>query len=279
MMERLTKIAAGIVLYNPDIDRLQENINAIIRQVDEVILFNNGGVDIECLNNLQVTILSAEPTSNVGIAKALNEICNYAIKQGYEWILTLDQDSVVSNNLIEEYSAYTQLKEVAVICPRIVDRNINSGNEATEKPYEYTEFCITSASLVRLSAWKAVDGFWKELFIDMVDFDFCWAIIENGYKILKVNTTHILHEIGHGKTVSFKNKKDAVYNHAAIRCYYIARNSIAVGRKHNRLVQCIRWTLKRMYLIAKYEENRYKKLLYMFKGIFHGIIGRLGEFQ
>ena len=34
--------AAGIVLYNPDINRMNENINNIINQVDYVILVDNG---------------------------------------------------------------------------------------------------------------------------------------------------------------------------------------------------------------------------------------------
>lgn len=272
-------IIAGIVIYNPNIDRLYDNINAIVNQVDQVILFNNGGIDHETIESLNCIVLSAPDNSNVGIAKALNKLCEYAAKHGYEWIITLDQDSVVSPDLIDKFSSYMHLSDVAIICPRIVDRNINIDNIEIEKPYEYTVFCITSASLVRLDAWKAVGGFWNELFIDLVDFDFCWSIIENRYKILKVNNATILHEVGHGKTVSFKNKKDAVYNHAAIRCYYIARNNIAVGIKHKRLIQCIRWTLKRMYLIARYEESRSKKLLYMIKGTVHGFTSRLGEYQ
>lgn len=272
-------IAAGIVIFNPDINRLRENINSISNQVNEVILFNNGGIETDVINSFNSTILSDSGNRNVGIAKALNEICEYAVGHGYDWVITLDQDSVVSPDLIMKFSSYMHLSDVAIICPRIVDRNIHIESVHIEQPYEYTEFCITSASLVRLSAWKAVGGFWNELFIDMVDFDFCWSIIEYGYKILKVNNATILHEIGHGKNVTFKNKKDAVYNHPAVRCYYIARNNIAVGRKHKKLKQCIRWTLKRMYLIARYENHRAKKFLYIVKGVVHGIIGRLSDCQ
>lgn len=36
------KVLAGIVLYNPETDRSQENIDAIYQQVDTVLLIENG---------------------------------------------------------------------------------------------------------------------------------------------------------------------------------------------------------------------------------------------
>lgn len=270
------RIAAGIVLFHPEINRLIENVKAIENQVDQIILFDNGGIiHNEILSTSKKTKVLGNGT-NVGIAKALNEICKYADTHLYEWVLTLDQDSVVSENIITNYIKYTELNEVAVLCPKIIDRNITTHNDNGPK-YEYVDFCITSASMVRIEAWKRIGGFWEDLFIDMVDFDFSWSLIKSGYKILRINTTSILHEIGHGKTVSFKGKEDAVYNHSSLRCYYIARNSIAVGKRHHRLKQCTRWVCKRMYLITRYESNRLQKLHYMFKGVFDGIFGNLGE--
>ena len=39
--------AAGIVLYNPDIKRLEENISAIAPQVNELILIDNSSKNID----------------------------------------------------------------------------------------------------------------------------------------------------------------------------------------------------------------------------------------
>ncbi|MDC2274628.1 hypothetical protein [Bacteroides thetaiotaomicron] len=35
------KIVAGIILYNPDIDRLMDNISAISPQVESIIIIDN----------------------------------------------------------------------------------------------------------------------------------------------------------------------------------------------------------------------------------------------
>lgn len=43
----MEKISAGIVTYNPEMQRLEENINAIIGQVDEVVLVDNGSANIK----------------------------------------------------------------------------------------------------------------------------------------------------------------------------------------------------------------------------------------
>lgn len=40
------RVLAGIVLYNPEIGRLQENIDAIYQQVDTVLLIENGSSNI-----------------------------------------------------------------------------------------------------------------------------------------------------------------------------------------------------------------------------------------
>ena len=44
-------ISAGIVLFNPNIERLNENIQAIVGQVDRVILFDNGSSNYVQIKN------------------------------------------------------------------------------------------------------------------------------------------------------------------------------------------------------------------------------------
>ena len=141
----------------------------------------------------------------------------------------------------------------------------------SDKDVEIVDACITSGSLLRLSAWIKIGGFWEELFIDMVDFDLCWSLGEAGYKILRVNNQTLLQEIGKAKRVRFLGKENVVYNHNPKRCYFIIRNTIAVGRKHNRIKQCWRWVIKRILLINLFELNRWAKNKMMAKGVFDGL--------
>lgn len=275
------KRIAGIVLYNPEVDRLKENMAAIMPQVDELLLVENGSHDASFLNQFEgiEKVVIIRNNASKGIAYALNQILEYAYSRGYEWALTLDQDSVCPNNLIAEYEKYVGFDLVGMICPLISDRNVGQLEWSGEREYDIVDACITSASLVNVNAWRLVGGFWNELFIDMVDFDICWSLKEHGFRIIRVNNVLLSHEVGNGKKVHFRGKDVGVYNHSPLRDYYIIRNSIAVGRRHHRLGQCARWCLKRVYLINRYESKLFTKNLYMIKGVFHGLIGRLGEYK
>ena len=48
----MNNICAGIVLYNPDIDKLTNNINSIINQVSVVLLQDNGSSNIKEIEEL-----------------------------------------------------------------------------------------------------------------------------------------------------------------------------------------------------------------------------------
>lgn len=276
-------IVAGVVLFNPDVDCLRRNIEAILDQVDKVVAFNNGipsSVAELCSAN-NVEILHAHSNTNKGVAYAYNIICEYAYSNGYEWVLTLDQDSIAPDNLISEYKKYMHDDSIGMMCPRICDRNYGY-DSATEESVDGSEFvhaCISSASMLRLDAWKKIGGFWDGLFIDMVDMDICWNLHRHGYRILKLNKVVLSHSIGNGKKVVLRGKEEIVYNHSAIRDYYIIRNTILVGKRYDKMNQCARWAIKRFLLIIRFETSRLAKIKYMLLGLNDGLIGRDGSFN
>lgn len=265
------RILVGIVVYHPDYHLLGANIDAIRTQVDEVALFNNDAIKLKEIYP-DVTILDAQG-KNIGIASALNALCHYALDNGYEWILTLDQDSIAPNGMIDAFHPYLSDSEIALICPSIKDRNYGSLDDETlhVDPVTKVDTCITSGSLLRLSAWKKVHGFWDDLFIDMVDFDLCWSLQEAGFTLLRVNGVALDHSIGQGKRVRLFGKDNVAFNHSPQRCYYIIRNSIIVGKKHHRENQCSRWSIKRILIINLYEKSRWKKNKMIVKGIIDGL--------
>lgn len=246
------KYAIGIVTYHPDAQRLKENIASASAQPEagEILIADNGKEE------------------NLGIAYRLNQICQRAIELGYEWVVTLDQDSVMQPGTLSEYAKYTDMKDVGIICPRIEDRNMGRQYALRDQGTEYIEHCITAGNLVRLSAWQAVGGFAEELFIDGVDFDFCMKMREKGYKILRTNDVFLLQEIGHGRSISLPfHKQISILNHSHERLYYIARNYLYIGSKHHQLMHWAIEVAKRMLIVLCFEHNRFKKIRYMCKGI------------
>jgi rhamnosyltransferase len=113
-MEKI-KLAAIIVTYNPKIDRFKDVINSIVNQVDFIIIVDNGSKninDIKEICSIKSNIEIIENDINYGIGKALN-IGIEKLKNNYDWILTLDQDSVILvniKNVIDEIVSPNKLK-------------------------------------------------------------------------------------------------------------------------------------------------------------------------
>lgn len=275
-------IIAGIVTYNPDINRLQQNVSSIINQVVEIVLVDNGSTNINAikesfqrLNNIKIVSLK----QNKGIAYAHNFICKYAKDAGNEWAIVLDQDSICPPNIISEYSKFVYDSSIGLLCPQIYDVNCGVQMNLDGRPLsEEVQLCISSASAIRLDAWEKIGGLCEDLFIDSVDFDFCMMLREAGYKIVRVNNVVLTHEVGHSKVVRFLGGDRQILNHSALRYYYMYRNAFLVGKRHNCRWLFFKTNLLRFVMINIYEKDRFKKDYYILMGVIHGLIGRFGKY-
>ncbi len=276
------KISAGIVLYNPNIELLKQNISAIYKKIKLLILVDNGSENIDKVSSiLPDNSILIRNSKNKGIATALNQICEYSFKNGFEWTLTLDQDSVTPDNLIEEFIKNMSFNCVGMLAPVICDRNRGDilENIDTNKYKEIKE-CITSGSMINLEVWKEIGEFDEALFIDGVDFDICYRIIQNGYKILQINNVFLSHEIGRMEKHRFLCIPFYVKNHSAFRKYYIARNIIYVAKKRKSrrlMLKAVLQEIKLLGIVALYEEDKLRKFKRISIGIYDGIKGKVGE--
>ena len=268
-------ISAGIVLFNPDINRLKENISAVIVQCAHVYLVDNGSNNIDEVkkllnqyNHSKVSVLCN--MENQGIAKALNQLASEAQKGGFDWILTLDQDSVAPSNIIEEFEKYTNNLNTGMLCPVICDRNKGVVVEAKDN-YKEIDECITSGSLLNIKAWRKIGGFDESMFIDGVDFDICYRLRKNGYKILCIQSVVLLHELGRIVYHRFIFWKVLVKNHSAFRKFYIARNTVYLARKeHTNIIKAILQNVKLFLIVVCYEDDKWKKSKKILQGTIDG---------
>ena len=268
-------IIAGVVTYNPRITLLQKNLSALLELVDRVIVVDNGSVNLADIKKIIGGIGSIsliENQRNLGIARALNEIMETAIEYEYSWVLTMDQDSVVPTNLVSEYVKYLD-SSVGILCPIIFDRNKKQPPTIYLGTHEVKE-CITSGSLVNVSAWQKVNGFDEKLFIDGVDFDFCERIKKVNYRILEVGTVVLSHAIGNITMRKFFFWDVAVKNHSAFRKYYIARNTIYLAKKNGNVARQIKSYLqvaKQVSIVIMYEQDKKQKLIAICRGMIEGV--------
>ena len=245
------KVCGGIVLFNPETDLLRKNIDAVIGQLDRLFLFDNGSQNTDEIDELLAgydTAVYERSETNRGIAYALNRINQYALDNGYEWVLTLDQDSVCSDNMIAEYSRFTTVDRVAMICPFVLNNNKYSMNEYRSLDLPEMDYitrpndCITSACMCRTDINRDIGGYNEDLFIDYVDTEINCRLLDCGYRIVRANRAYLIQSMGKAKYIRAfdslyrlthidvfrKMKAAAVYSD--FRLYYQARNSRYVYR-------------------------------------------------
>ncbi|MDC4186159.1 glycosyltransferase family 2 protein [Loigolactobacillus coryniformis] len=271
------KIGVGVVLYNPDLTRLQTNITALKKQSQRILLFDNGSTNLAAVKAIYATDTAITITGfdkNRGIAAALNAIMAFFQKKSFDWVLTFDQDSLPPETILADFAPYLSKHEVAIISPAVWDLSENvTDYERTDNPFDYIEQCITSGSLTRVSDWQRVNGYDEKMFIDLVDFDFCRRLILSGRKLIRVNQAVLRQEIGRSKQVMIFSRRIPVDNHSALRKYYQARNSIYYYKKFRKQSdRKVYWDEAKLYIKTLFfEQDKGPKLKSISKGIRAGI--------
>ncbi len=275
------KIPATVIWYNPDTENI-ENIKTYIDYVEKVYIIdnsmNNNKKLCSSLNNNKIEYVYNK--KNLGIAKALNLACEKAISDGFKWILTMDQDSSFSSNDINEYfKSFDNIekKNTGIFSPKhILKNDINKIRD--DKKFLEIDHVMTSGNLLNLSAWEKIGKFDENLFIDEVDSEICFRMIENDYKVIQMNRIKMFHELGSLEKRNFFIKKISVLNHNYIRKYYIMRNKFYMFKKYKKYrVRYVYYILNDFFKVIFYEKDKLRKLKYMFRGINDFFKNKMGE--
>ena len=271
------KYLSAITTYNPDPSRLEENLRALLPQTDFLLITDNGSAnfaDIKALagklcHDAGTELELIQNEKNLGVARALWQIMDFAEGNGFDWVLTLDQDSVAAPELIEHYLEYASYPSAGALTCVIKDRNFTESFPDTAAPVDK---CITSGCFMSTEAYKKTPGYNPELFIDKVDFDICCALRRAGYEIICVPYEGLLHEVGHAKNVSVAGRGTVVFGQPAWRRWYSARNGIYIARKYGyeSTAKALARELKDVLAVFIYEDDRAAKLKAGIKGIAAG---------
>lgn len=268
-------VVASIVTFNPDVDLLKKNIRSIENQVEEVIVVDNNSENIkaiECLVSKLSNTYIIKNKNNEGIAYALNQACEYAYAKGFKWNLTLDQDSICNQNFVScLYNISKSIINPGIVAPIIIDRNVGVIGHAPSDELEYKEVrtCITSGALTNLLAWNTINGFDNKMFIDSVDFDFCYRLRKNNFKVVQCPNVKLNHSIGDAKRLRFLFFHFNNTEHSAFRDFYIAQNSIYYPKKNRMVLRLIRGNFRNIKLILVvliYEKNKVEKINSIVRG-------------
>jgi rhamnosyltransferase len=222
IMEPL-EVLAVVVSYNGG-SRIEETISSLLSQVNHIHIVDNGSdaASVAVLKQLcsNAKLSATFLPTNTGIGHALNIGVAYALDRQYQWILTMDQDSVPAESMVNAYrAAVTQNPGVKCLTPIIVNHGGNIESQAGNRSVAYA---ITSGNFVNTEIYRRVGLYRAELFIDCVDFDFSLRIRSAGYEITRVAAAILNHKLGEEKISGIVAR---VYcRHSPLRRYYMFRN-------------------------------------------------------
>jgi rhamnosyltransferase len=223
-----------IVTFN-SVKKIEATLKSASLQNMEIVVVDNNSTDgtIDILTRIDYAHIILNK-KNYGIAKALNQGVEYFKEKDYDWVLTLDHDTVLPRDYILKFEEYYKAMYKNGFCsftPVVIDVKTNISIMYNKKREQ--KMCITSGNIISVYVWKVVGGFDDDLFIDHVDTDFCRKLRLAGYKIALMDSLKIYHDLGDATlnvSFFFFNIIFALYSRT--RKYYILRNSIILVRRY-----------------------------------------------
>jgi rhamnosyltransferase len=182
---------------------------------------------------------------NMGIAHAQNVGIKIAHELQAAFVLTLDQDSVPSVNMVSSliaiYEKFEIRGRIAAIGPLLKDEHTelylpffsySKGRKRRISPVEDNvvldvEFLVSSGSLLAMNALKEVGLMHEALFISYVDVEWCLRAKGHGFQVLACCSTTMVHNLGDRR---LKVGSWLVPLHSPLRHFYLMRSGILMQR-------------------------------------------------
>jgi rhamnosyltransferase len=280
--------AGTIILYNPNLHDVINNIKSYVNDIDLLLAIDNSenidpgikGKLTEAFSNL----IYLANSQNYGIASALNQAAQIAIDMKYSWLLTMDQDSFFEKGMAKKYisTAETiQSNKVAMFTCNILLKNGKRSSSLTN--IEKVDLAQTSGSLLNLSIFREIGSFKEDYFIDKVDYEYCFRLIEKGYTVLGINFIHLVHQLGNMTQRKLFTRTISVTSHEPVRWYYNTRNNLHLITHHGSLRYRVTTLFYLLFydpiVIILYEEKKKEKIKHYIKGICHFMTGKYGKYD
>lgn len=265
-------LSVVIIWFNPDTNSVF-NINKYSSLVKTVYIVDNSeNNNIHLATQISNSIYIGN-LKNLGIAKATNIGCERAFQDGFDWVMTMDQDSSWEITELKKFINFvenTKDKSIISFAPVHSNKTKSLVGELKEKSNKkiksliiYQSKVMASGNIISLKVWKEVNGFNNDLFIDEVDHEFCYKLIEAGYKICEFQDISMYHTLGNVK----KTILPRPCKHSGVRLFYIFRNMLYIKDKFpNFFIENNYKSYMRNAIIQKIYELKIKDLIFIYKG-------------
>jgi rhamnosyltransferase len=210
---------------------------------------------------------------NAGIARSLNDGLRHAARAGAAWLLTVDQDSVLSADHVSRLLATARQAEAvlgrgrvgAVAAGGIADASGALGYPVADVAgIPTTHEVIQTGTIWSVDALVALGGFDESLGIDAVDAAACLGLRAAGLHIVVTPGLDVSHRIGEGRQVRILGRNVLSSGHSPERRTTIVRNRLRLfpgefAQSPTHALRTIRRVAVNTALAVTVEDDRWAK--------------------
>lgn len=207
----LGNLVIVMVLYKSGLDQ-SETVASLLKDSNhkfDILLYDNSPLEQYAeknfeYHNLNITYVHDE--TNPGLAGAYNYALKYASEENYNWLMLLDQDTVLSNeylNSLKDLNMDSLPDEIAAIIPKVVSltgdkvisplkmklggfvKPVNLSSGVVDEPVTG----INSGTILNVDYLKSIGGFGTEYTLDMLDHWYFRKIYNDGFKCFLLSAT------------------------------------------------------------------------------------------
>ncbi len=242
----ITTVLSVIVLHHPHIDATRNLIQQLKKQYSALVVVDNSP------NSHQTELaelFSPEDAyyhfpQNIGLGAAHNVGIKRAMELNCNFVAIFDQDSTIPSELIEKlirtFDEISQIDPtIAAVGPSYIDDRTNKKNKSNFV-FRHTKkkMLISSGSLLSIATLKNIGLMDEDLFIDLIDTEWCHRAYKKGYSVYKSALATMAHRVGEVQPILGGRYQITCMN--PFRCYYYARNvkRLMLQRRISFLVGC-----------------------------------------
>lgn len=276
----MSNIYGVVTLYNPDLEEAARNINRYLNDIGKLLIWANSPVEDRDKFLDQLTDRSkvefVQSDKNAGVVKALNAALRRARAGGYEYLLSMDQDSTwndFGDYLEKAMTVRANDESVTITGPYAVETE----EEAMSAPggVMYLDYVIVSGALYDISMFDKTGDFAEVYFIDAADEEFCLRAGTYGFRHAVIGDSMLVHRFGERIEHKILGIKIVTHNYSSLRYYYSVRNHIWLIRSGyspaSRSLRLFgRYVIKTFIRALFFETDRKDKVSAVFRGIRDG---------
>ena len=262
-------LGAVIVGFHPNLQRLDKIIESLHSAGIFVGVYKNSTFEVEA----DIVLGSG---SNIGIASAQNALVSEFLLRDIEFVITLDQDTVISvDGVLDLHKSLLALNRLDARIIGVVPalRNEREGYIYQEEKalgyiadgIENMREVTSSGFLYFASCFKRHGQYMEELFIDYVDYEYSWRLRKSGFLVVRNNQIIFDHNLGEGDVKLFGM---SISVPSPVRQYYQIRNMFTLWDKNYvpsswRIRQTLNLVLRLIYwLIFSAKRRQYLRNIY-----------------